>query len=179
MLYTPKTDKACFIHSISVLFLEIRKSELTCAASVLLSNVQLQLITLYGGPWVQEHSGPVHFTVILFKICNVVQHRIIFRDNFKNTVSYATLALSNLFFAININGNMTFTTNESVSKCKCKGDIAAEDPSDPSDLCFAGTCIKTKQQICMSRRMHRLLCSIKGKCTSGLKTKLNRSNCTV
>lgn len=165
------------LHSRLVLFLEIKKSELTSAAYVLLSNIQLNLIALYVYCF-REHSGPVHLTVILFKIFNVVQHRIVCSD-FKSAVPYAIIALSNLFFPTNINCNITFLMNEPVNKCKFKGDIAPKDSSHLGDLCFAGTCIKTKQHECMSGRMHRLICSIKAKCNSGFKTKLNWNNCTV
>lgn len=39
---------------------------------------------------------------------------------------------------------MTVIMNGSVIKSKLKGDVAAE---DPSDLCFAGACVKTKQEV--------------------------------
>lgn len=73
----------------------------------------------------------------------MVKDRIVLGANNKGT--FPTFKIVNLFLACYINSNLTVFINANI-KCKLKGDVAAK---DPDDLCMAGVCIETEEQICI------------------------------
>lgn len=73
----------------------------------------------------------------------MVKDRIVLGANNKGT--FPTFKIVNLFLACYINSNLTVFINANI-KCKLKGDVAAK---DPDDLCMAGVCMETEEQICI------------------------------
>lgn len=73
----------------------------------------------------------------------MVKDRIVLGAN--NEGTFPTFKIVNLFLACYINSNLTVFINANI-KCKLKGDVAAK---DPDDLCMAGVCMETEEQICI------------------------------
>ncbi len=167
----------------------ITGSDLTCAASELLSDRQLHHIAFFGGSWVHEHTGPVTSTVTQFEICNVVRSRIIFRINDKNASSIALYILSNLPFIISFHYFVVYRPINCKMTCFCDADVKRElkadvGAEDPGDLRLAGACTETKQSnVCEWKgAMVTLPCKMQKKSwhnKTGLKTKPNHSACST
>lgn len=73
----------------------------------------------------------------------MVKYRIVLGVNIKGT--FPIFQIVNLFLACCINCNLTVFINANI-KCKLKGDVAAK---DPDDLCMAGVCMETEEEICI------------------------------